>query len=237
MYKAKYTNKLRIKQINMSNTLICIEGNIGSGKSTLLQQLTDIYKENSKVIFLKEPVEEWMKIKDASGTPMLEKFYIDQEKYSFPFQMMAFISRLSILKKAMKENENSVIISERSLFTDKYVFAKMLHDQQKIEDVNYQIYLKWFDEFANEFPVQHVIYVNTNPEICHERIHKRSRKGEEVIPLSYLIDCHQYHEVFINNHMLCAKMILDGNQNIFEEQYVLQAWMDEIQYIIDHKYV
>jgi deoxyadenosine/deoxycytidine kinase len=216
----------------MKNKLVCIEGNIGSGKSTLLQHLTDTYKENPNIIFLKEPVDEWMKIKDTSGTPMLEKFYGDQEKYSFPFQMMAFISRLSILKKTMKENENTVIISERSLFTDKYVFAKMLHDQQKIEDVNYQIYLKWFDEFSDEFPVQHVIYVKTNPEICHKRIYKRSRPGEEVIPLSYLIDCHEYHEEFINKYMHCAKTILDGNSDIFEHKDILQTWVETIHSFI-----
>ena len=37
--------------------------------------------------------------------------------------------------------EEYIIITERSLYTDKHVFAKMLHDQGKIEDVCYQIYL------------------------------------------------------------------------------------------------
>ena len=45
---------------------------------------------------------------------------------------------------AIKANPNSIFITERSLLTDKYVFAKMLFDQHKIEDVNYQIYLKMF---------------------------------------------------------------------------------------------
>jgi hypothetical protein len=60
--------------------------------------------------------------------------------------MMAFISRLSILKKTMKENKNCIIITERSLFTDKFVFAQMLFDKGKIEDVNFKIYLEWFNE-------------------------------------------------------------------------------------------
>jgi deoxyadenosine/deoxycytidine kinase len=207
-----------------------------SVNSTFLHQLEMDYKDNPNVIFLKEPVDEWNTVKDTNGTTMLQKFYADQEKYSFAFQMMAFISRLSILKKAMKENKNIVIISERSLFTDKYVFAKMLHDQEKIEDVNYQIYLKWFDEFANEFPVDHMIYVKTSPEICHFRILKRSRKGEEVIPLSYLDDCHQYHEEFINKHMNCPTTLLNGNQDIFEEHHILELWIEQIQSIIQGNY-
>ena len=74
-------------------TIISIEGNIGSGKTTLLQNLKNKYKNNPQVIFLKEPVDEWNNIKDSNGTTILEKFYLDQEKYSFAFQMMAYISR------------------------------------------------------------------------------------------------------------------------------------------------
>ena len=48
----------------------------------------------------------------------------------------------------------------------------MLFDSGNIELVNYKIYLKWFDTFADDFPVSKVIYVNTDPEICHGRIGK-----------------------------------------------------------------
>ena len=37
-------------------------------------------------------------IKDENGVTILEKFYSDQNKYSFSFQMMAYISRLKLLK-------------------------------------------------------------------------------------------------------------------------------------------
>ena len=61
-----------------SYTFISIEGNIGSGKSTLLANLREHYKNNDNVIFLKEPVDEWAKIKDINGTTILEKFYAEQ---------------------------------------------------------------------------------------------------------------------------------------------------------------
>jgi len=35
----------------------------------------------------------------------LEKFYENNEKYAFQFQMMAYISRLSIMKSAIKKNK------------------------------------------------------------------------------------------------------------------------------------
>jgi deoxyadenosine/deoxycytidine kinase len=73
----------------------------------------------------------------------------------------------------------------------------MLYDCGKIEPICYSIYLRWFDEFS-ESKLDGIIYVQTTPEICLSRIEKRSRKGEESIPLEYLEECHRYHEEWIN---------------------------------------
>ena len=218
--------------------IVSIEGNIGSGKSTLLENLRNHYKDDTHVIFLKEPVDDWDKIKDSQGNTMLKKFYADQEKYSFAFQMMAYISRLTILRDTIKEivsennNKQYIIITERSLYTDKQVFAKMLHDQGKIEDVCYQIYLKWFEEFAKDFPINYSVYVKTDPTNCYNRIHKRSRDGEEVIPLAYLQDCHTYHEAFLdkneNENENTKPLVLDGNIDIYENKNIMDNWLNKI---------
>jgi deoxyadenosine/deoxycytidine kinase len=225
----------------MSNyKIVSIEGNIGSGKSTLLENLRKYYNNNTRVIFLREPVDDWEKIKDSQGNTMLKKFYADQEKYSFAFQMMAYISRLKILRDTIKDivsqniNQQYIIITERSLYTDKHVFAKMLHDQGKIEDVCYQIYLNWFEEFAKDFPINYSVYVKTDPTKCYERIHKRSRDGEEVIPLVYLQDCHNYHEEFLNENtgIKSKKLVLDGNVDIYENDKIVDKWIEQINEFI-----
>jgi deoxyadenosine/deoxycytidine kinase len=223
----------------MSNnyTIVSIEGNIGSGKSTLLANLREHFKDVVDIVFLKEPVDEWAKIKDKNGTTILEKFYADQEKYSFPFQMMAYVSRIKELRNTVKEQKKNssnpfVIITERSLYTDKMVFAKMLFDTGKIEYVNYQIYLNWFDTFSEEFPVHKVVYVKTTPEKCHERILKRSREGEDNIPLSYLKSCSFYHDNMLDKNLttcVCeTQLVLDGNINIYENTHQLDRWIEEI---------
>lgn len=224
--------------MSVTYTIVSIEGNIGSGKSTLLSNLRDYYKNNSNVVFLKEPVDEWEKIKDENGETILKKFYADQEKYSFPFQMMAYVSRLKVLRDTLKTikndsyNKNIVIITERSLYTDKMVFAKMLYDSKKIEHVNYQIYLNWFDTFSDEFPVHKVVYVKTSPEKCYERIVKRSRTGEENIPLAYLTSCSNYHDNMLDKENLeCVcldQLILDGNVDIYENKNQVNEWINEI---------
>lgn len=217
--------------------VISIEGNIGSGKTTLMTKLREQYKTNPYVIFLKEPVDEWANIKDVNGTTILEKFYADQEKYSFPFQMMAYISRLNVLRQAIKNcdttsNQKYTIITERSLNTDRYVFAKMLHETGKMEDVCYQIYLNWFDTFSEEFPVDKIIYVKTLPNICHNRILKRAREGEDCIPLEYLQSCDNYHEDMLKNNNDTAKLILDGNVDIYENVNQFEEWLQQIDYFV-----
>jgi thymidylate kinase len=215
--------------VNNCVSFVSIEGNIGSGKSTLLAKLKEELKDNKKVVFLKEPVDEWEKITDSQGNTMLQKFYGDQNAYAFSFQMMAYISRLAEFKKAIKENpEATIFITERSLDTDKYVFAQMLFDDNKIEDVNYQIYTRWFDVFAKEFPISNVIYVKTDPTICHERIAKRSRTGEDCIPLGYLINCHEYHADMISKRITAPCLTLDGNVDIYETVETVQQWINQI---------
>jgi deoxyadenosine/deoxycytidine kinase len=141
--------------------IISIEGNIGSGKSTFVKMLKNYYKNSNNIIFLQEPVHIWENIKDKKGENIIEKFYKDNKKYAFSFQMMAYISRISQLKKVIKENKNKIIVSERSIFTDKNVFAKMLYDNNDIEEVNFEIYLKWFNEFIEDIPQIHYIYLDT----------------------------------------------------------------------------
>jgi len=225
--------------MNQHFEIISIEGNIGSGKSTLLANLKKYYENNPNVVFLKEPVDEWEKIKDENGVTILEKFYTDQNKYSFAFQMMAYVSRLKVLRDALKEHNREkkiILITERSLYTDKMVFAKMLFDTGKMEYVNYQIYLNWFDTFSEEFPVHKVIYVKTEPEKCFERISIRARDGESNIPLEYLESCSEYHDNMLDKTMVdCVcndQLILNGNIDIFENNQQLNIWINEFDKFI-----
>jgi deoxyadenosine/deoxycytidine kinase len=149
---------------------------------------------------------------------------------------MAYISRLNIMKEERKKNPNAIFITERSLFTDKLVFAKMLFDSGNIELINYRIYLQWFNTFADDFPVSKVIYVNTEPEICHQRILKRSRTGESNIPLEYLQNCHKYHtdmlDVSLTDCVCKEQLVLNGNIDIYENKEQLSEWIEKINTFI-----
>jgi deoxyadenosine/deoxycytidine kinase len=220
-------------------TLISIDGSIGSGKTTLMKYVKEYYKNNPNSIFAREPVDKWSLVKDKNGMEMIKLFYADQQKYAFSFQVMAITSRISIFREILNNNLDNdiIIITERSLYTDKHIFAKMLYDQGKMSDVEYQIYLSLFDEFINEFDVENVIYVKTKPEKCYERVHIRSRPGEELIPLSYLEECHNYHETFLDPNSVLFKrlLILDGNQDIYTNENLIDEWILQIDDFIRNR--
>ena len=215
----------------MKNTIISIEGNIGSGKSTLFEKLKIHFANNKNIIFVREPVDIWESIQDENGTTILEKFYQDQIKYSFSFQIMAYISRINLLKETIKQHPGVTIITERSLYTDKMVFAKMLYDTHKIEYINYQIYLNLFDTFKNDFNVDNIIYIKTDPDICYNRILKRARNGENNISLDYLQLCDTYHNNMVDI-LECDKIVLNGNVDIYENVSQLNDWICQIHQII-----
>jgi deoxyadenosine/deoxycytidine kinase len=196
-----------------STKIISVEGNIGSGKSTIVEYLKQNLKDDPTICFLQEPVDIWNTITDKNDVNIIENYYKDQKKYAFPFQMMAYISRISLLRDAIKKNYK-IIITERCIFTDANVFAKMLYDEGNIEETEYKIYKLWFDEFIKDIPKISLVYVQTTSEVCYQRVLLRNRIGE-CIPVEYLKKCHNYHEKWINNNVDCLNVLtIDGNKQL-----------------------
>ena len=184
-----------------------MEGNIGSGKSTLLKEMSKeitsistneflFFKREYSIIYVQEPVDIWNTIKDSKNNTILENFYSDKRKFAFPFQMLAFISRAQQINKIISENKklkkDVIIISERSVFTDKEVFAKMLYHSGDINDIEYAIYLKWFEELTEKIKNSGIIHLNTPPNVAKDRVISRNRTGEDKIDFDYLLNLHNY---------------------------------------------
>ena len=220
----------------MAPIIVSIDGNIGSGKSSVVRYFEKNFANYCaskdyacKVCFLEEPVSTWESIKDEHGKSIIENFYENNERYSFAFQMMAYISRLSLLKEAVKENYD-VIITERSIYTDKNVFAKSLYDCKKMNAIEYQIYSMWFDEFSTIIKSMKMVYIRTSPEICDLRVKLRNRQGE-TIPLQYLKDCHYYHDVWLNNPLKIEQglvLVINGNEETNTSQFIENTFYDEV---------
>lgn len=243
----KTSLKILYNLLDISIDIISIEGNIGSGKSTLCNMVKKYFStfkshqsSNINYHFIDEPVEEWEKIRDETqeNKNMLELFYEDQDRYSFVFQTTAYITRIqyiknridAIIKDRMADIEKircnnipfnhvkHIIILERSIQTDRNVFAKMLYNDKKINEIQWRSYNYWFDNFVGDFGMEKIIYVRAEPSLSYERTKKRNRNGEESIPLDYLKKCHHYHETWINDIENANKMLFDASKNINEDK-------------------
>ena len=208
--------------------IVSIDGNIGSGKSTNVDDLKQYFqnKGTEDIIFVQEPVHEWESVVDANGTPILANFYKDQKQYAFRLQMLAYISRLALLRDVAKKGYK-YIITERCVGTDRNVFSKMLYDKGDIAHDEYTIYNKWHDEFSKDVPVSAIVYIRATPETCLSRVNIRAREGEN-IPIEYLEECHRYHEEWIEGENV-PKLCIDANTDFKQNP----EYKDEILKKID----
>lgn len=202
--------------------MIFIEGNVGSGKSTFLKLL----KSKGLHDIILEPVDEWTSIKNADGTNLLENFYANQERYAYTFQSIAFRTRIKNLK-----NYNGELI-ERSVFTDKNVFAKTCHENGKMNDIEWKDYCSWFDWLTESFEIipKGFIYLRADPEISYQRVKKRSRQGEETIPYEYLEKLHNKHDEWLLNEK--NVLVLDVNEEFENNTQHFENMVQQIKSFI-----
>jgi deoxyadenosine/deoxycytidine kinase len=84
--------------------------------------------------------------------------------------------------------------------------------------MEWKTYSYWFDTFKDKTELDLILYVNTNPDECYNRIIKRNRP-EEVNKISkdYLTMCHNKHlEWFdLNNSEHKTKIIhINGHSSV-----------------------
>lgn len=191
--------------------IVSVEGNIGAGKSTWLEHMrTHLSVWNSctpeldrplDIVFMQEPVDVWQTVTDETGEDILTKYYADPKKYAFAFQILAYSTRLAMFKKTIRENPNcDIIVCERSLEADREIFAKMLRDDHTIEPIMYTIYDQLYMDTSEDYRVDAILYLCVDPLVCYDRIQMRNRKGESDISITYLMQCHQYHETWLTTH-------------------------------------
>jgi deoxyadenosine/deoxycytidine kinase len=185
----------------MSPIIISLDGNIGAGKSTLLAEIRNRLHD---LHIVDEPVGQWTALKNAEGKNLLELFYEDKKRWAYTFQNCAILTRLKNIQDAVENLDSTlkgpqVIITERSVLTDKHVFAEMLYEAGDIDPLEWELYESWFNIFGKKYPVSGIIYVSTSSSTSKERIGIRNRQGEENIGLDYLDALDVQHKKWIEN--------------------------------------
>lgn len=193
-----------------------IEGNIGTGKSTFLKKLNEDL--NCDIIY--EPLEQWIDTKDQNGKNILDHFYKDTNRWCFTFQVNALITRSISINKPQESKYRFV---ERSVFTDKHVFAENSFKSGNMNQIEMDLYNKYFDWIQEHFETKPdgIIYLRADPETSYERIKKRSRDEESIIPLDYIKQIHEKHENWLQNEnnvlILDANLEFENNKKNFND--------------------
>lgn len=194
---------------------IVVEGNIGSGKTTFLQPFTTI----PQVEVLEEPVKEWRSL-DNGRHNLLELMYTDPTRWSLLFQTYV---QLTMLRQHSKPAIKPVRIMERSLLSARYCFVENLHERGQMTEAEYAVLSEWFNFLVTcpnlDFGIDHIIYLRTDPEVAYERVKKRRRHEEHLIPIEYIRDLHNLHEDWLFRRtkfqpLQAPVTVVDANQDL-----------------------
>lgn len=212
--------------------LILIEGNIGCGKSTFLQH----FEARKNVKILKEPIELW---EDFNGYNLLQLNYEQRKQYQFYFQTLVHLSRI----EQLNTEHQKITLMERSVYSGYEIFAKLY--QAEMFDLEFKLleYMLTLCNtngtlFHNTKP-DLIVYIQTTPEKCYERMMKRNRVSEQTVSLQFLKRVHEAHEKWLNSSNLdvpCPVIIVDGNNDIEGLETLInfvEAKINELNYSLN----
>lgn len=187
--------------------ILVLEGNIGAGKSTFL----DILRRNLDIDVIFEPTDKWQQV-GASGN-LLNLFYSDTPRWAYTFQSYAFISRVQAQQEhEERATDDKVHVIERSVYCDRYCFAKNCFEAGLMSELEWQIYKEWFGWLVEKYTTRPsgFVYLQATPETCYQRLTKRNRSEESEIPLAYLQALHQRHQ----DWLIDKKDVIDVLKNV-----------------------
>ncbi len=198
------------------NNWFIIEGTIGAGKSTMCRMLGEALEKECEVLF--EPVDKWRStIDDEDGKNILQNFYEDQNRWSYSFQTYTFLTRMEDMMT--KPQMKPLRFVERSIYTDKHVFAKSLTDMGKMKRLEWNMYNDWWNWLSKECfdkisRPRGFIYLRTEPTTAFNRMLKRERSEEKCVPLDYLKINVQYHDDWLlSDEFKDQVLVIDVNED------------------------
>ncbi len=209
---------------------IIVEGNIGAGKSTFLR----LIKELLDVQVVYEPHEQWQNVQ---GENLLDAFYTDTNRWAYTFQSYAFITRIMAQEAADKQSEKLLHILERSVYSDRYCFAKNAFEMGTMTSLEWKLYKDWWGWFVKDYTKKPTgfIYLQTPAEVCYQRLLKRARSEEASVPLHYLQALHQKHENWLIDKQGVEDyikdvpvLVLDCSQDFEENPELCKKYAQEI---------
>ena len=133
---------------------------------------------------------------------MWDLFLNDAKRWALTAEIYVPLARVKTLEEQMQKSLHSCIIVDRSIYEDRYVFAKIAYEQGALSDLEWTIYQEWFAWLVEHTPKPSgFIYLRTAPEVTLTRMQERGRIEEKDFPLALQQKFQQcYEALFMNKH-------------------------------------
>lgn len=199
--------------------MLVIEGVVGVGKSSLMRHIQKLGYEA-----FEEPVVD---------NPLLEKFYHDRKRWSFPLQIFFLNKRFLHIKEASRIDHS---VLDRSIYGDA-IFAKLLHMNGEMDTAEYNTYEELLENMLQHVtPPKLMIYLEVGVDEAMRRIKKRGIDFEQIVERNYWENLNAEYTKFFEVYDTSPILKIDCNNLDFEKnpedlEYVLNLIKDKLEEI------
>lgn len=197
IHTSTFKNKMTVK-------IFCIDGNIGAGKTTILNEL-----KNRGYCVYEEELSEWGEL--------LNRFYSDQKRWMCTLQVAILHSMQQQYKNLLQTQDQKIVFIERSPQSS-MIFVKNGVKQGFIDNEEATVIKNIYNDLY--WKPDKVFYLDTDVDLCYDRMKLRSRECEKNVTKDYLQFINDEYSQLYNDQ---NAFILQNNKNTS-----LQVLIDQI---------
>jgi len=197
------------------NTIILIDGVVGAGKTTI-----------ATLVAQKTNLQLYEELSNNDTFELLNRFYKDQERWSFTLQIHFLNERFRMIKQIHKNGSG---ILDRSIFGDK-IFASMLNEDGQMSDEEYRTYYTLLDNMLEHSQAPDIlIYLQCSTDVAIERINKRNRGDESGVPRAYWDRLNEKYETWYKDYVKSPKIILNVDNLDIQDEDERNKFLKQIE--------
>ncbi|MFT5193199.1 MAG: deoxyadenosine/deoxycytidine kinase [Cellvibrionaceae bacterium] len=198
----------------MTKKFVLVAGNIGAGKTSLTTRLGERLGWETGY-------------ESVQDNPFLADFYGDMARWSFHLQVF-FLGHRAQQHQALYAHGDSAI-SDRSIYEDAHIFARVLHHLGNMSDRDYAAYKTAYELVIAGLPRPDLLlYLECPVDILIKRIQERGREMETGISAEYLATLDRFYKDWIRDFDLCPVVTIPSSDLNFVQRD------DHLEIVIEH---
>lgn len=200
----------------MSKHFVLVAGNIGVGKTSLAERVGSRLGWRTG-------------FESVADNPYLSDFYGDMRQWSFHLQVF-FLGHRARQHLELAQDPQPAI-SDRSIYEDAHIFARVLHHLGNLNERDYAAYRTVYELVTVGLPRPDLLLFLTAPvPVLMQRIRARGRAMESGITADYLSLLEQFYEEWMASFDLCPVLTIHTeNLNFVQRPEHLDIVVQRIQ--------